>query len=110
MEGKGGGTRPEAEDERRAPSGAAERDAEIKNQANLAPHDGTFRASRQDKRTPSLPEKDASFHEEEEEEELSPPDGGWGWMVALGAFIITVSEWSCQQVASLASLGILAFL
>lgn len=50
----------------------------------------------QDKRILPPPEKDASFRDRRAssghpggEEELAPPDGGWGWMVAFGAFVIT---------------------
>lgn len=35
---------------------------------------------------------DAGDEAEDVAEEIRPPDGGWGWMVVLGSFIIMVSN------------------
>lgn len=49
---------------------------------------------------PSSPQGRQGIHQEEpsprgkgpSREDLAPPDGGWGWMVTLGAFVIMVSH------------------
>lgn len=48
--------------------------------------------------------KDAE-EEEEEAHKIIPPDGGWGWMVVFGSFIIMVSGHNytvCKQTFSIA--------
>lgn len=98
MEVKKGEASPPLDGRRRGTRGEAERGPEIKGQGNLATHEGTFRPPRQGERILPPPEKGASckggraFPEHPGgEEELAPPDGGWGWLVAFGAFVITVS-------------------
>lgn len=41
---------------------------------------------------PSIMKKKVEEEEEVEDEEVvRPPDGGWGWVVATGVFLIAVS-------------------
>ncbi|XP_047488106.1 uncharacterized protein LOC125038613 [Penaeus chinensis] len=93
MEAKKEGTSPNLDKKGRVIRGESEHAPEIKTQGNLATHEGTFHPSRQDKRILPPAEKDASFRDGRAstggEEELAPPDGGWGWLVAFGAFVIT---------------------
>lgn len=110
MEAKKGGTGPILDNKRRVAREEGEHAPEIMTQGNLTTHEGTFHPSMQDKRILPPPEKDASFGDRRAssghpggEEELAPPDGGWGWMVAFGAFVITVSAPPPKR----ASLGIL---
>ncbi|XP_063613625.1 monocarboxylate transporter 14-like [Penaeus indicus] len=95
MEAKKGETSPSLDNKGRVTQGEGEHAPEIKTQGNLR-DEGTFHPSKQDKRNLPPPEKDASFRDRRAptghpggEEELAPPDGGWGWLVAFGAFVIT---------------------
>lgn len=96
MEVKKGEASPPLDGRGRGTRGEAERGPEIKGQGILATHEGTFRPPRQGERILPPPEKGASCkggrvspEHPGGEEELAPPDGGWGWLVAFGAFVIT---------------------